>query len=63
MQTVLTVIMGEEVAGPHRTPQLPVVALANAAWVAVPLLVLLRTALWRVEPIVTCGPGRGVESG
>jgi hypothetical protein len=49
MLTVVTVIMGEEVAGPHRTPHLAVVALANAAWVAVPLLVLLRTALYQVH--------------
>ena len=44
MLAVVAVIMGEEVAGPHRSPRLPFVALANAAWVAVPLLVLWRAS-------------------
>jgi hypothetical protein len=44
MLTVVTVIMGEETFGPHRSPQLGVVWLANAGWILFPLLVLLRVA-------------------
>lgn len=42
MLTVVAVIMGEETFGPHRSPQLGVVWLANAGWIVLPLLVLLR---------------------
>jgi hypothetical protein len=42
MLTVVTVIMGEETFGPHRSPHLGVVWLANAGWILFPLLVLLR---------------------
>ena len=44
MLTNVTIILGEEVAGPHRTPQLPMVLLANAAWVLIPLFILYRMA-------------------
>ena len=44
MLTVVTVIMGEETFGPHRSPQLGVVWLANAGWILFPLLVLVRMA-------------------
>jgi hypothetical protein len=44
MLTEVTVIMGEETFGPHRSPQLGVVWLANAGWILFPLLVLLRMA-------------------
>ena len=42
MLTTVTIILGEEAAGPHRSPYLPVVLLANAAWVLVPLYILYR---------------------
>jgi hypothetical protein len=42
MLTNVTIILGEEAAGPHRSPYLPVVLLANAAWVLVPLYILYR---------------------
>jgi len=42
MLTVVTVILGEEAFGEHRTPRLAVVVLANLAWVVFPILVLLR---------------------
>jgi hypothetical protein len=44
MLTVVTVIMGEETFGPHRSPELGVVWLANAGWILFPLLVLVRMA-------------------
>jgi len=48
MLTNVSIILGEEAFGEHRTPQLAMVVLANAAWVAFPLLVLYRMA--REEP-------------
>lgn len=42
MLTNVTIILGEEIAGPHRTPHLPMVLLANAAWVLLPLFILYR---------------------
>lgn len=44
MLTNVTIILGEEAFGPHRTPHLPVVLLANAGWVLVPLFILYRMA-------------------
>jgi emopamil binding protein len=48
MLTNVSIILAEEAFGEHRTAQLAVVLLANAAWVAFPLLVLYRMA--REEP-------------
>jgi hypothetical protein len=42
MLTNVTIILSEEIAGPHATPQLPMVLFANAAWVIFPILTLLR---------------------
>jgi hypothetical protein len=42
MLTNVTIILGEEIAGEHRTPELGMVLLANAAWVLIPLLILWR---------------------
>ena len=44
MLTNVTIILGEEAFGPHRSPRLPMVLLANAAWVLVPLYILYRMA-------------------
>ena len=42
MLTNVTIILGEEAFGPHRTPALGMVLAANAGWVLVPLYVLWR---------------------
>ena len=42
MLTNVTIILGEEAFGPHRTPHLPMVLLANVGWVLVPLFILYR---------------------
>lgn len=42
MLTNVTIILGEEAFGPHRSPHLPMVLLANAGWVLVPLFILYR---------------------
>jgi len=47
MMTNVTIILSEEIAGPHATPQLAMVLLANAAWLIFPVLVLLR--MWKSE--------------
>jgi len=47
MMTNVTIILSEEIAGPHATPQLTMVLLANAAWLIFPLLVLVR--MWKSE--------------
>jgi hypothetical protein len=47
MMTNVTIILSEEIAGPHKTPQLPMVLFANAAWLVFPILVLFR--MWNRE--------------
>ncbi len=47
MLTNVTIILSEEIAGPHATPQLPMVLFANAAWLVFPLLTLWR--MWKSE--------------
>ena len=42
MLTNVTIIMSEEIWGPHATPHLAAVIGANASWVIIPLLVLFR---------------------
>jgi emopamil binding protein len=44
MLTNVTIILSEEMFGPYATPQLPMVLLANIAWLAVPLLLIARMA-------------------
>jgi hypothetical protein len=44
MLTNVTIILGEEAFGPHRTPALGMVLLANAGWIIFPLLLLWRMA-------------------
>jgi hypothetical protein len=43
--TNVTIILGEEIAGAHATPQPGAVLLANASWVIFPLLIIYR--MWR----------------
>jgi hypothetical protein len=50
MLTNVSVILGEEAFGVHRTPHLAIVLLANAAWVLFPLLVLFRMS--RERPFI-----------
>lgn len=45
--TVVTIILGEECMGSHRTPELGVVLLANAPWLLFPLFILHR--MWPGE--------------
>ncbi len=42
MLTNVTIIMSEEIWGPHATPHLVSVIGANASWVIIPLLILFR---------------------
>ena len=42
MLTNVSIILGEEAFGEHRTPQLAMVLMANAGWVIFPLLVIFR---------------------
>ena len=42
MLTNVTIILSEEIWGPHATPHLPAVLGANASWVIVPLLIIWR---------------------
>lgn len=44
MLTAVSIILAEEAFGPHRTPHLVIVLLANAGWVLVPLYILARMA-------------------
>ncbi len=36
------IILGEEIAGPHATPRLPIVLLLNLPWLFMPILLTLR---------------------
>jgi EXPERA (EXPanded EBP superfamily) len=47
MMTNVTIILSEEIGGPHATPQLAMVLFANAAWLIFPVLVLWR--MWKSE--------------
>jgi EXPERA (EXPanded EBP superfamily) len=42
MLTNVTIILGEEFAGPHASPHFPIVLLANLAWLLVPLAIIVR---------------------
>lgn len=44
LMTNVTIILGEELAGPHATPQPVMVILANLPWALVPLLAIARMA-------------------
>jgi hypothetical protein len=47
MLTNVTIILGEEYAGPYASPHFPVVFLANLPWLVFPLIIIAR--LWRSE--------------
>jgi hypothetical protein len=47
MLTNVIIILSEEIAGPHKTPQLPMVLFANLAWLVFPIVVLFR--MWSRE--------------
>jgi hypothetical protein len=47
MLTNVTIILGEEYAGPHATPHFPIVFLANLAWLVFPIVIIAR--MWRSE--------------
>jgi hypothetical protein len=42
MLTNVTIILSEEIWGPHATPHLAAVIGANASWIVAPLLILWR---------------------
>ena len=45
MLTNVTIILSEEIWGPHATPALGMVVGANAAWIVFPILIIAR--MWR----------------
>jgi hypothetical protein len=40
--TNVTIILSEEIFGPHASPQLPIVLMLNAPWLLMPLLIIYR---------------------
>ena len=48
MLATVTVILGEEIAGPYASDHLPLVFATNAGWLIVPIWVLIR--MWREHP-------------
>ncbi len=58
MMTNVTIILFEEMLGPHRTPARGMVLFANAPWLLFPLLMLWR--MWPSErPFSSGGSGNG----
>jgi len=57
--TVTTIIVFEEIYGPYRSPQLPIVLLANAPWILFPIFVAYR--MGRSPQPFTCAATAGVE--
>ncbi len=58
MLTNVTIIMSEEIWGPHATPHLAAVIGANASWIIVPLLILFRM---RRDPFPSYSPRAAAE--
>lgn len=60
MMTNVTIILAEEIWGPHATPQLWAVLLANASWLVFPVLVIARVsrrgALFSAVPATGSAP-------
>jgi hypothetical protein len=56
--TIVLVILGEEIAGTHATPHLPIVFLANLPWLLFPIYILYR--MWRY-PYPFTRPYQAVE--
>jgi hypothetical protein len=44
MMANVLIILGEEIAGPHASPQLPIVILLNAPWLLMPIFLIYRMA-------------------
>lgn len=44
MMANVLIILGEEIAGPHASPQLPIVLLLNAPWLLLPIFLIYRLA-------------------
>jgi hypothetical protein len=44
MLSNVIIILGEEIAGPHASPQLPLVLLLNGPWLLMPLVMIYRMA-------------------
>jgi hypothetical protein len=42
------IILGEEIAGPHASPHLPIVLALNLPWLLLPILLTIR--LWKEHP-------------
>ena len=57
--TVTTIIVFEEIYGPYRSPQLPIVLLANAPWILFPIFVAYR--MGRSPQPFTCAATAGLE--
>jgi len=61
MMTNVTIIMFEEIAGPHATPRLAIVTLLNAPWFLLPLGVIAR--MYRSEhPFTAPAPAPALEA-
>jgi hypothetical protein len=58
MLTMVIVITGEEMFGPHATPELAIVLLANAPWALFPLFLLYRM-ITRPHPFTRAAPAEG----
>jgi hypothetical protein len=58
--TNVTIILSEEIWGPHASPQLGWVLLANAAWFILPLIIITR--MWRAEHPFTREVGAAREA-
>src|SRR6516164_8394734 len=56
--TIVLVILGEEMAGMHATPHLPIVFLANLPWLLFPIYIIYR--MWRY-PYPFTRPYQAVE--
>jgi hypothetical protein len=52
--TNVCVILGEEIWGPHRSPRLAIVLLANAPWFVFPFLLVAR--MWQDHPFTVGDP-------
>ena len=50
----VSIILGEEIAGPYATPHLPLVLALNLPWLLTPIFLTLR--LWREHPFMSNVP-------
>ncbi len=59
--TNVLIILAEEIYGPYRTPQLPVVLLLNLPWLLVPIHVIYRMGRYP-QPFTTRVGGEAVAA-